>query len=146
MAMNVTIDVTQCIAEIVATSFDAGRPVLHRYSATVVLHAPDKTATQKCIGYGEDETEARHNAIGGALRAWGWDDLDRMDFVEEVPIAAGNLPSNYGTAYLHEAYICAECANRLPAESQARRDIWAVSAAYERQYLESRYDYLRSRK
>jgi len=134
------------IAEIVATSFDAGRSALRRYSYSIILHSLERLPTHVCIGYGGDETEARHNAIGGALRAWGWDDLDRMDFVEEIPTAAGNLPSNYGTAYLHEAYICAECANRLPAESQARRDMWAVYAAYERQYLESRYDYLRSRK
>lgn len=143
MAVNVTIDVKQCIAEIVATSFDAGRSALRRYCCIVILHSPDKAATRRSTGYGEDAAEARHNAIGDALRAWGWADLDRMDFVEEVPVAAGNLPNNYGRAYLKEAHMCAECASRLPAESQARRDIWAVSAAYERQYLAVRYEYLR---
>ena len=34
------------IAEIVAASFGASRPVLRRYSATVVLRAPDKPATR----------------------------------------------------------------------------------------------------
>ena len=132
--MNVTIDVTQCIAEIVATSFDAGRSALRRYSYSVILHSPERLPTRVCIGYGEDETEARHNAIGGALRAWGWDDLDRMDFVEEVRVSSRTLPSNYGIDYLKEAHMCAECANRLPAESQAYKDMMAVAEYIVGQY------------
>jgi len=140
--MSKSYDLTPPAAEIVATSFDAGRSALRRYSYSVILHSPDKTATRRSTGYGENADSARISAIRAALRSWGGVTIAP----EEIPTAAGNLPSNYGIAYLHEAYICAECANRLPAESQARRDMWAVYAAYERQYLESRYDYLRSRK
>ena len=139
--MNVTIDV---IAEIVATSFNADRPVSRRYSATVVLHAPDKTATQKCIGYGEDETEARRSAIGAAPMAWGWTDSDRMDFVEEVRVSSRTLPDEYGVLYLADADRCMALANLMPAESQAYKDVMAVAEWYERQYLAVRYEYLRN--
>ena len=142
--MNVTIDVKQCIAEIVATSFDAGRSVLRRYSATAVLHSPERYPTQKCIGYGEDETEARHNATGAALLAWGWTDLDRMDFVEEVRVSSRALPDEYGILYLADADKCMALANRMPAESQAYKDMMAVAEWYEREYLAVRYEYLRN--
>ena len=129
------------IAEVIATSFNADRPVLHRYSATVVLRAPDKTATRRSTGYGVDADSASSNAIRAALQSW-----DCVTIApEEVRVASRTLPDGYGRAYLDEAYMCAECASRMPAGSQAYKDLVAVAEWYERLYLEERYTYLCSR-
>ena len=74
------------IAEIIATSFNADRPVLHRYSATVILHAPDKYPTSKIIGYGEDADGALNNAIHNALR------YELMHAGTEVRVSPRTLP------------------------------------------------------
>ena len=137
--MNATIDIKQCIAEIIATSFNADRPVLHRYSATVVLRAPDKTATRRTTGYGEDADSARISAIRAALQSW-----DCVTIApEEVRVSSRTLPDGYGAPYLYEADTCMAIANRMPAESQAYKDIIAAAEWYEQQYLAVRYDYLR---
>ena len=130
---------TDIIAEVIATSFNADRPALHRYSATVVLRAPDKTATRRTTGYGEDADSALNNAIRKALR------YELMHAGTEVRVSSRTLPDGYGRAYLDEAYMCAECASRMPAGSQAYKDLVAVAELYEQQYLTARYDYLRSR-
>ena len=126
------------IAEVIATSFTADRPVLHRYSATVVLHALNKTATRRTTGYGEDADSARINAIHKALR------YELMHAGTEVHVSSRTLPDGYGRAYLDEAYMCAECASRMPAESQAYKDMMGAAEWYERQYIAVRYDYLRN--
>ena len=128
------------IAEIVATSFNADRPVLHRYSATVILRAPDKTATRRRTGYGEDADSARINAIRAALKYWGCMDTA----AEKVCVSPRTLPDGYGRAYLDEADACVALASRMPAESQAYKDIIATAEWYERQYIAVRYDYLRN--
>ena len=128
------------IAEVIATSFNADRPY-SRYSATVILRAPDKTATQRMTGYGEDADGARINAVRAALQSWGCMDTA----AEEVRVSSRTLPNNYGRAYLDEAYMCAECASRMPAGSQAYTDMMAAAEWYERQYIAVRYDYLRDR-
>ena len=129
---------TDIIAEIVATSFNADRPVLHRYSATVILHAPDKYPTSKIIGYGEDAGGALNNAIHNALR------YELMHAGTEVHVSSRTLPDGYGAPYLYEADACVFLANRMPAESQAHRDMMATAEWYEQQYLAVRYDYLRN--
>ena len=126
------------IAEVIATSFTADRPVLHRYSATVVLHALNKYPTSKTIGYGDSADGALNNAIHKALR------YELMHAGTEVHVSSRTLPDGYGRAYLDEAYMCAECASRMPAGSQAYKDLVAVAEWYERQYLAVRYDYLRN--
>ena len=126
------------IAEIVATSFNADRPVLHRYSATVILHAPDKTPTPKNVGYGEDADGALNNAIHNALR------YELMHAGTEVRVSSRTLPDGYGRAYLDEADKCMALASRMPAESQAYKDMIATAEWYEQQYLAVRYDYLRN--
>ena len=135
--MNVTIDV---IAEIVATSFSAGRRVSRRYSATVVLHAPDRTATRRTTGYGENADSARISATRAALRSWGCVTIAP----EEVRVSSRTLPNGYGIQYLADADRCMALANLMPAESQAYRDVMAVAEWYERQYLAVRYEYLRN--
>ena len=127
------------IAEIVATSFDADRPVLHRYSATVRLHAPDKAPTPKTVGYGDSADSASSNAIHKALR------YELMHAGTEVHVSSRTLPDGYGEPYLDEADACMALASRMPAESQAYKDMVAVAEWYERQYLAVRYEYLRSR-
>ena len=129
------------IAEIVATSFNADRPVLHRYSATVVLRAPDKTATQRMTGYGEDADSARINAIRAALKYWGCVTIAP----EEVHVSSRTLPNEYGAPYLTDADKCMAIANRMPVESQAYKDMLATAEWYEQQYIAVRYEYLRSR-
>ena len=128
------------IAEIIATSFNADRPVLHRYSATVVLRAPDKAATQRRTGYGENADSARISAIRAALQSWGGVTIAP----EEVRVSSRTLPDGYGRAYLDEADACIALANRMPAESQAYKDIIATADWYEQQYSAVRYDYLRN--
>ena len=128
------------IAEIVATSFNADRPVLHRYSATVVLRAPDKAATRRTTGYGEDADSARINAIRAALKYWGCMDTA----AEEVRVSSRTLPNEYGAPYLTDADKCMALASRMPAESQAYKDMIATAEWYERQYIAVRYDYLRN--
>ena len=128
------------IAEIIATSFNADRPVLHRYSATVVLRAPDKTATRRTTGYGEDADSARVSAVRAALKYWGCMDTA----AEKVCVSPRTLPDGYGAPYLYEADTCMAIANRMPAESQAYKDIIAAAEWYEQQYLAVRYDYLRN--
>ena len=126
------------IAEIVATSFNADRPVLHRCSATVILRAPDKTATRRMTGYGEDADGALNNAIHNALR------YELMHAGTEVRVSSRTLPDGYGRAYLDEADKCMALASRMPAESQAYKDMIATAEWYEQQYLAVRYDYLRN--
>ena len=128
------------IAEIVATSFNADRPVLHRYSATVVLRAPDKTATRRTTGYGEDADGALNNAVRAALQSWGCMDTA----AEKVRVSPRTLPDGYGAPYLYEADKCMALASRMPAESQAYKDLIATAEWYEQQYLAVRYDYLRN--
>lgn len=128
------------IAEVIATSFNADRPVLHRYSATVVLRAPDKTATRRTTGYGEDADSARVSAVRAALKYWGCMDTA----AEEVRVSSRTLPDGYGRAYLDEADKCIALASRMPAESQAYTDMMAAAEWYERQYIAVRYDYLRN--
>ena len=128
------------IAEIIATSFNADRPVLHRYSATVVLRAPDKTATRRMTGYGEDTDGALNNAIRAALQSWGCMDTA----AEKVHVSSRTLPDGYGAPYLYEADKCMALASRMPAESQAYKDLIATAEWYEQQYLAVRYDYLRN--
>lgn len=139
--MNATIDIKQCIAEIIATSFNADRPVLHRYSSTVILRAPDKAATQRRTGYGDSADSARISAIRAALQSWGCVTIAP----EDVRVSSRTLPNNYGRAYLDEADACIALANRMPAGSQAYKDMMAAADWYERQYLEERYAYLCSR-
>jgi len=134
--MNVTIDV---IAEIVATSFAAGRRVSRRYSATVVLHAPDKTATRRSTGYGENADSARISAIRAALFR-----ICVTIAPEEVRVSSRTLPDEYGVLYLADADRCMALANLMPAESQAYKDVMAVAEWYARQYLAVRYEYLRN--
>ena len=138
--MNVTIDVTQCIAEIVATSFDADRPALRRYSCGVILRAPDRTATRRSTGYGENADSARISAIRAALRSWGCVTIAP----EEVRVSSRTLPNGYGIQYLADADRCMALANLMPAESQAYKDVMAVAEWYARQYLAVRYEYLRN--
>lgn len=126
------------IAEVIATSFDADRPGQHRYSATVRLHALNKYPTSKTIGYGDSADGAMNNAIHKALR------YELMHAGTEVHVSSRTLPDGYGRAYLDEAYMCAECASRMPAGSQAYKDLVAVAEWYEQQYLTARYDYLRN--
>ena len=128
------------IAEIVATSFDADRPVLHRYSATVRLHAPDKTATPRSTGYGETADSARSSAIRAALKYWGCVTIAP----EEVRVSSRTLPDGYGAPYLDEADKCMAIASRMPAGSQAYKDLVAVAELYEQQYIAVRYEYLRN--
>ena len=128
------------IAEIIATSFNADRPVLHRYSATVILRAPDKTATRRTTGYGEDADGALNNAIRAALQSWGCMDTA----AEKVRVSPRTLPDGYGAPYLYEADKCMALASRMPAESQAYKDMIATAEWYEQQYLAVRYDYLRN--
>lgn len=132
---------TDIIAEIVATSFNTDRPVLHRYSATVVLRAPDKTATQRMTGYGEDADSARISAIRAGLKYWGCVTVAAQD----VRVSSRTLPDGYGEPYLTDADKCMTLANRMPAESQAYKDMIATAEWYERQYIAVRYEYLRSR-
>ena len=126
------------IAEVIATSFNADRPVLHRYSATVILHAPDKTPTPKNVGYGGSADGALNNAIHNALR------YELMHAGTEVRVSSRTLPDGYGAPYLYEADRCVAIANRMPAESQAYKDLIATAEWYEQQYLAVRYDYLRN--
>lgn len=128
------------IAEVIATSFNADRPVLHRYSATVVLRAPDKTATRRTTGYGEDADSARVSAVRAALKYWGCMDTA----AEEVRVSSRTLPDGYGVLYLYEADAYMALASRMPAESQAYTDMMAAAEWYERQYIAVRYDYLRN--
>ena len=128
------------IAEIIATSFNADRPVLHRYSATVILRAPDKTATRRTTGYGEDADGALNNAIRAALQSWGCMDTA----AEKVRVSPRTLPDGYGAPYLTDADKCMALASRMPAESQAYKDMIATAEWYEQQYLAVRYDYLRN--
>ena len=126
------------IAEIVAASFDADRPVLYRYSATVRLHAPDKAPTPKTVGYGDSADGALNNAIHKALR------YELMHAGTEVHVSSRTLPDGYGEPYLDEADACMALANRMPAESQAYKDMMAAAEWYERQHLAVRYEYLRN--
>ena len=126
------------IAEIVATSFDADRPGQHRYSATVRLHAPDKYPTPKSVGDGDSADGALNNAIHKALR------YELMHAGTEVHVSSRTLPDGYGRAYLDEADACVALASRMPAESQAYKDIIATAEWYERQYIAVRYEYLRN--
>lgn len=128
------------IAEIIATSFSAGRSALRRYSATVRLHAPDKAATRRTTGYGDPADSARSNAIRAALKAWGFE----ATAPEEVRVSSRTLPDGYGAPYLYEADACMALANRMPAESQAYKDMIAVAEWYKAQYLAVRYEYLRN--
>ena len=128
------------IAEIIATSFNADRPVLHRYSATVILRAPDKTATRRMTGYGDSADSARISAIRAALQSWGCVTIAP----EEVRVSSRTLPNGYGAPYLTDADKCMAIASRMPAESQAYKDTLATAEWYERQYIAVRYDYLRS--
>ena len=128
------------IAEIIATSFNTDRPVLHRYSATVVLRAPDKAATQRRTGYGDSADSARINAIRAGLQYWGCVTIAP----EEVRVSSRTLPDGYGEPYLDEADTCMAIANRMPAESQAYKDMMATAEWYERQYIAVRYEYLRN--
>ena len=129
------------IAEIIATSFNAARPALRRYSCSVILRAPDKTATQRMTGYGEDADGALNNAIRAALQSWGCMDTA----AEKVRVSSRTLPDGYGRAYLDEADACVALANRMPVESQAYKDMLATAEWYEQQYIAVRYEYLRSR-
>ena len=129
------------IAEIIATSFNAARPVLHRYSATVVLRAPDKTATQRMTGYGEDADGALNNAIRAALKYWNCTNIAP----EEVHVSSRTLPDGYGAPYLTDADKCMAIAGRMPVGSQAYKDMLATAEWYEQQYIAVRYEYLRSR-
>ena len=131
---------TDIIAEIVATSFNTDRPVLHRYSATVVLRAPDKTATRRSTGYGENADGALNNAIRAALKYWNCTNIAP----ERVRVSSRTLPDGYGAPYLYEADKCMALASRMPAESQAYKDLIATAEWYERQYIAVRYDYLRN--
>ena len=132
---------TDVIAEIIATSFNADRPVLHRYSATVRLHAPDEYPTPKSVEYGASADEARVNAVRKALQSWGGVTI----VPDEVHVSSRTLPNGYGLPYLDEADTCMAIASRMPAGSQAYTDMMAAADWYERQYLAVRYDYLRSR-
>ena len=129
---------TDIIAEIIASSFDSDRPVSRRYSACVILHALNKYPTSKTIGYGDSADGALNNAIHNALR------YGLMHAGTEVHVSSRTLPDGYGRAYLDEAYTCAECASRMPAGSQAYKDLVAVAEWCEQQYLAVRYDYLRN--
>ena len=126
------------IAEVIASSFDSDRPVLHRYSATVRLHAPDQYPTPKSVGDGDSADGALNNAIHKALR------YELMHAGTEVHVSSRTLPDGYGRAYLDEADKCMAIANRMPAGSQAYKDLVAVAELYEQQYLAVRYDYLRN--
>ena len=128
------------IAEIIATSFDADRPVLYRYSATVRLHAPDKTATRRSTGYGADADSASINAIRAGLKYWGCVTVAAQD----VRVSSRTLPDEYGIQYLADADKCMALANRMPAESQAYKDMMATAEWYKAQYIAVRYDYLRN--
>ena len=63
---------------------------------------------------------------------------------EKVCVSPRTLPDGYGRAYLDEADACVALASRMPAESQAYKDIIAAAGWYERQYIAVRYDYLRN--
>ena len=126
------------IAELVATSFNADRPVLYRYSATVVLHAPDKAPTPKTVGYGADADSASSNAIYKALR------YELMHAGTEVRVSSRTLPDGYGRPYLDEADACMALASRMPAGSQAYKDMMMTAEWHKAQYLAVRYDYLRN--
>lgn len=128
------------IAELVATSFNADRPVLHRYSATITLRAPDKAATPRSTGYGETADSARSSAIRAALKYWGCVTVAAQD----VHVSSRTLPDGYGAPYLDEADACMALANRMPAGSQAYKDMVAVAEWYEQQYIAVRYEYLRT--
>ena len=132
---------TDIIAELVATSFNADRPVLHRYSATVILRAPDKAATQRRTGYGADADSARINAIRAGLKYWGCVTVAAQD----VHVSSRTLPDGYGEPYLTDADKCMTLASRMPAESQAYKDMIATAEWYKAQYIAVRYDYLRDR-
>ena len=136
--MNEAKRVPDIIAEIVATSFNADRPALRRYSATVILRAPDKTATPKNVGYGGDADSARINAIRAALKYWNCTNIAP----ERVRVSSRTLPDGYGAPYLTDADRCMALASRMPAESQAYKDMLATAGEYERQYIAVRYDYL----
>ena len=129
------------IAEIIATSFNAARPALRRYSCSVILHSPDKAATQRRTGYGEGADSARINAIHKALQSWGGMDTA----TEEVRVSSRILPDGYGAPYLTDADKCMALASRMPAESQAYKDAMMTAEWYEQQYIAVRYDYLRDR-
>ena len=132
------LDVT---AEIIATSFNAARPALRRCSCSVILHSPDKAATQRRTGYGEGADSARINAIRAGLKYW-----DCVPIApEEVRVSSRTMPDGYGMPYLYEADKCVAIANRLPAESQVYKDLMAAAEWYEQQYLAVRYDYLNDR-
>ena len=131
----------EVIAEIVATSFNADRPALRRYSATVRLHAPDKYPTSKIIGYGVNADDATDNAIRAALQSWGCMDTA----AEEVRVSSRTLPDGYGAPYLTDADKCMAIAGRMPVGSQAYKDMLATAEWYEQQYIAVRYEYLRSR-
>ena len=132
---------TDIIAETVATSFNTDRPVLHRYSATVVLRAPDKAATQRRTGYGDSADSARINAIRAALQSWNCTNIAP----EEVRVSSRTLPDGYGAPYLTDADKCMALASRMPVGSQAYKDMLATAEWYEQQYIAVRYEYLRSR-
>ena len=87
------------IAELVATSFDADRPVLYRYSATVVLRAPDKAPTAATVGYGETADDALNNALHKALM------MELMHAGTEVHVLdhheAEGQPASYYADHLH---------------------------------------------
>ena len=127
------------IAEIVATSFNADRPALRRYSATVRLHAPDKYPTSKIIGYGVNADGALNNAIHNALR------YELMHAGTEVRVSSRTLPDGYGAPYLTDADKCMALASRMPVGSQAYKDMLATAEWYAQQYIAVRYDYLRDR-
>ena len=129
------------IAEIIATSFNAARPALRRYSCSVILHSPDKAATRRMTGYGEDADSARINAIRAGLKYWGCVTVAAQD----VRVSSRTLPDGYGRAYLDEADACIALASRMPAGSLAYKDMMATAECYERQYIAVRYEYLRSR-
>ena len=129
------------IAEIIATSFNAARPALRRYSCSVILHSPDKAATQRRTGYGENADSARINAIRAALKYWGCVTIAP----EEVHVSSRTLPNEYGAPYLTDADKCMAIAGRMPVGSQAYKDMLATAEWYEQQYIAVRYEYLRSR-
>ena len=55
----------------------------------------------------------------------------------EVRVSSRTLPDGYGRAYLDEADACMALANRMPAGSQAYKDLVAVAEWYEQQYIAS---------
>ena len=83
------------IAEIIATSFNAARPALRRYSCSVILHSPDKTATPKNVGYGGSADGALNNAIHNALR------YELMHAGTEVHVSSRTLPDGYGVGTVY---------------------------------------------